>query len=59
MGIAESVRVISDGNKYVWVSIDSGSDADGCPLNFGHASDNVANPSQVELRTATNEEFKD
>ncbi|CAK0822283.1 unnamed protein product [Prorocentrum cordatum] len=59
MGVAESVNTIDDGSKYVWVSIDSGSDADGCPLGFGHSSDDVEDPTKVELRTATNDEIQD
>ncbi|CAK0814682.1 unnamed protein product, partial [Prorocentrum cordatum] len=59
MGVAESVNTISDSSKYVWVSIDSGSDADGCPLGFGHSSDDVDDPTRVELRTATNDEIQD
>ncbi|CAK0831086.1 unnamed protein product, partial [Prorocentrum cordatum] len=59
MGAAESVNTIDDGSKYVWVSIDSGSDADGCPLGFGHSSDDVEDPTKVELRTATNDEIQD
>ncbi|CAK0871316.1 unnamed protein product, partial [Prorocentrum cordatum] len=59
MGVTESVNTINDNSRYVWVSIDSGSDADGCPLSFGHSSDDVEDPTSVELRTATNEEIKD
>ncbi|CAK0850526.1 unnamed protein product, partial [Prorocentrum cordatum] len=59
MGVAESVNTINDDSKYVWVSIDSGSDADGCPLGFGHSSDDVEDPTKVELRTATNDEIQD
>ena len=46
-------------HEYVCVSIDSGSGADGCPLDFGHASDDVENPAKVHLRTATNDAIQD
>ncbi|CAK0818910.1 unnamed protein product [Prorocentrum cordatum] len=59
MGVAESVNTINGGSKYVWVSNDSGSDADGCPLGFGHPSDDVEDPTRVDLRTATNDEIQD
>ncbi|CAK0836500.1 unnamed protein product, partial [Prorocentrum cordatum] len=59
MGVTESVNTTNDDSKYVWVSIDSGSDADGCPLGFGHSSDDVEDPTEVELRTATNDEIQD
>ena len=59
MGITERVGAIVVDHEYVWVSIDSGSDADGCPLDFGHASDDVKNPAKVHLRTATNDSIQD
>ena len=58
MGIADCDREDGHGD-YFWVSIDSGSDADGCPKTFGHSIDDVDNPSRVELRTATNESIED
>ena len=48
-----------NGARYVWVSIDSGSDADGCPTSFGHSADDVAGSKPVELRTATNSKIAD
>ena len=41
MAVTDQVGVISSGYEYVWVSIDSGSDADGCPLDYGHPQDDV------------------
>ena len=37
MGIG--VGGISDDQEYVWISVDSGSDADECPMNFGGQAD--------------------
>ena len=41
------------------MSIDSGSDAEGCPTSFGYADNDNASASPVNLRTATNTVIKD
>ena len=52
------VATVSE-DKFMWVSIDSGSDADGCPISFGDAKGDVANPSKVSLTTATHTSIED
>ncbi len=56
--INEQVGAILADREFAWVSIDGGSDADDCPLDFGHPQDDEKNPAKVRLRTATNDEIR-
>ena len=59
MGVECAGARADAGGDFVWVSIDSGSDADGCPNTFGHETDNADNPTRVTLRTATGSNIRD
>ena len=54
-----NVGGIMDARGFTWVSIDSGSDADGCPPDFGYPSQNIANAGSARLHTATNGPIED